>query len=1090
MNRHRYQRLLLGIVAVALSVALAAPGLWNQQPVFAGSKTTPLAAASPGAQLPGLSQPEPLGDETLKAEVRLNRLIYAPGDTLTAVVSVADAAFITGENLALVIAGTETKDMEVLPLATTGNPQRLFTSGKILCQISNGGALKVNDGVLNGKPNEKFVAFFAYKENAIAKPSVATDFGIFFDPQFKGSAVIVEPKIALTADEKQPPADSRPFGTALVKNSLPVQLATEELLFCPTDEAQLKQFLAETGSQITGKGLTFDSGNRQLTWYKVAVNPQAIPAAFLPQLRAFLNAKETLYVSTPEVAQICALTLYWQLEGYVVNFNPRVLFHSQPTTRDARDGSSTSDVFSANSDRATPIIANEIFGLQKAWAFMALWERDQTRIPVAFIDHGFAPNEDFRGYSNDLRQPGIFQRDVQSGRTGPGTSVSTPTTPNSGIGGLSWHGNGVVSTASGLLNNGFGFAGTGGQVVTPMLYRMDGLGSYAFELGVAIAFATADGASIINISAGFPCRAVSSIGSLGIDFCSGVGRQPLCPIVDAIVHTAAATVCTAALVVPLIGPFIAPAICAAAHGAAITVSVICYSTFFDIARDPMRLAIEAAQRRGVTVVASTGNDFFSSLGELCRLIACDNHDTTAWQIVPASLPHVICVGAADPIERDGALQNREFYGDRVDVWAPIDYPYYAPPTITRVVASATQIRNPHDFAGTSAAAPYITGVIAMMQAANPALDPRTATLTPAERAAIPALVRDILRETASVNGAILEGRDTPTHTVEVRLGDHLRNVVNVYAALRRAATYGAGATNFPLASFDGIDASYGFDEEGLRSNDTEVTAVRVRRDGQLTFTGTILHLPAALPAGSAYQDRDCYKWIEDSTTGRYVGGQVQLRLPRRSRFGDLRVNGQPGTLLSRDDFFETWGYDIPDHTGGEEFSVVVAGATPSQDNVYSLTFIPPRRLEICDAASAIALGDATRQWGPYEIEVGGGAAGVSVSRLSLPTRILNAGVLSQCFNITRLPEFTGPGRVLNRNLRVRLNAPSNLSVFVLNAEGARLRPLSHTADSLLFERAEPGMRLVVTAGSTLTAPVAYTLELSVEAAWCNLPTCR
>ena len=104
-----------------------------------------------------------------------------------------------------------------------------------------------------------------------------------------------------------------------------------------------------------------------------------------------------------------------------------------------------------------------------------------------------------------------------------------------------------------------------------------------------------------------------------------------------------------------------------------------------------------------------------------------------WGVVPATLPGVIAVGAVGP-----GLGNSQLYGERVTTWAPDFTRFMAPETL--------DIFSPHvlkDFSGTSAAAPFVTGVVAAMQAVNPSLDPARAT--PQQRATAVQRITDILR---------------------------------------------------------------------------------------------------------------------------------------------------------------------------------------------------------------------------------------------------------------------------------------------------------------------------------------------------------
>ncbi len=101
---------------------------------------------------------------------------------------------------------------------------------------------------------------------------------------------------------------------------------------------------------------------------------------------------------------------------------------------------------------------------------------------------------------------------------------------------------------------------------------------------------------------------------------------------------------------------------------------------------------------GRIVVAAAGND-------------AGNADTTE----PCRLPGVICVGALN--DQDNTAKTYSNSGSAVTIWAPTDI--FAMPDGN----DATQFVI---HSGTSAAAPYVAGVVAMMRAVNPSLSPADA----------------------------------------------------------------------------------------------------------------------------------------------------------------------------------------------------------------------------------------------------------------------------------------------------------------------------------------------------------------------------
>jgi hypothetical protein len=117
----------------------------------------------------------------------------------------------------------------------------------------------------------------------------------------------------------------------------------------------------------------------------------------------------------------------------------------------------------------------------------------------------------------------------------------------------------------------------------------------------------------------------------------------------------------------------------------------------DDAWDDVRRGVDFARSSNVIVVASAGND-----GE---------YQT---EKAPCRTRGVICVGA---VGHDGIAKNYSNWGPVVDIWAPTDiYSTPNPETYTNTGISALPI-----FGGTSAAAPFVGGVIALMRTLKPNL---------------------------------------------------------------------------------------------------------------------------------------------------------------------------------------------------------------------------------------------------------------------------------------------------------------------------------------------------------------------------------
>lgn len=127
---------------------------------------------------------------------------------------------------------------------------------------------------------------------------------------------------------------------------------------------------------------------------------------------------------------------------------------------------------------------------------------------------------------------------------------------------------------------------------------------------------------------------------------------------------------------------------------------------------------------------------------------------------PCIEDHVICIGALNP----GALTKIGYsnFGGQVQIFAPTTIPIMSiPPSANPAgtplpLSQAYGVAAPRTFGGTSASAPFVAGVVAMMKSLNPNLGPDD--------------VARILRETAQPGG---DGQVT--------------RVLNAFAAVKRAA---------------------------------------------------------------------------------------------------------------------------------------------------------------------------------------------------------------------------------------------------------------------------------------------------------------
>jgi len=725
----------------------------------------------------------------------------------------------------------------------------------------------------------------------------------------------------------------------------------DELVIHPRNPAELDQFLKETGGQIlmTDVLLQEKAAGRLPRRYLVRVNPDLGRVEDLPQMSAMFGRKQKLLASSEAALKLCSLVLRYKLNGLVVGVNPRLQFMDKP-----RWGVNPfRDTIGIGSDGT---FKHRLFDIPKVWSYLALWDKDTNRIPVAFLDQGFSPNSDFRPPLAECDMDGadLVENLFMDFRCEPGAATSPPTTGNSFFGDKSWHGNGVVTVAGGVVNNGYGAAGTGGQVVVPMLYRY-GTASYAFEIGLGIRKAVLDGAAVINISAGYPCVVVSDFG-IGSEICTPAGRAVFCAMITTELELAAALVCADAgllLAIPFAGPVLAAEVCGAAQLAAAGAGLACLATLIEgDVRNTMEEGVAFALENGVPVVSISGNKINADNLPPLLLDFIDTEDMNVdhWQIIPGVIDGVICVGAAhDPNPNDGNVtwENAHFFGERVDIWAPIKSKYYCPPTTDAVEPDPTR-HVEEKIGGTSAAVPYITGLIADMMAINPTLNPLNPNLTALERRAIPGRIRDLLVDTAYDAPNLNDwGYRDPT--------GRRRNLVRPLAALQRAAQDvipNLGVYDDTL-NFDEIDANTSHD---VREMAFDLGVLPDAAHAPLEPSGTILTIPGVEPAGVPYTDEDWFSFTVPTAMERRTNqfGQtfdvprhglyettILLITPDTNRFGALEISG--AGFVAGDRVFQPPTADetvrefrAPPMFDGATRSFRVRSDAAGSDNVYLL----------------------------------------------------------------------------------------------------------------------------------------------------------
>lgn len=852
--------------------------------------------------------------------LRLDRVVYESGADVAATLDFGaiDVAF---DNVTIALAAPDSGDAEPMRLVrVAGNRFESTTSLPLSDRGPSSG-----DGRLSVTPGELFHALYLVDHSNAdlrdVEADIITDFAIIAPNG--GPSAEVDAAAALSDDEANPSPDAKPVGTLVKNGGLPIQIATEELILFPRDEGQLTDFLELSGGEVLAEQeLDRSNGDEVTTAYLIAIDPNTAELDNLPALQQLFNEDSDIIASKSDALGMMELSLRYQAEGFVVAVNPRLQFQSAPLPASGESVSHTmamTPALTATSPCIPGVAGREcVENVPAVWAFTALWDGDDREVKVAVLDMGFAPNADFRHPrdGSDLVQCDMTPLVGPGIRCEPGAAEGSPTVGNSFFGDRSWHGTGVVTTLGGIVNDGSGASGVAGLSAVPMLYKFD-TASYAFEMGAGILRAVADGASIINLSAGYPCNVITNFGP-DLDICSPEGRFAICSVVTATVHAAAALTCAT------LGPVTFGAACGVAFTAAAAETAACTAAVAagDM-KGPMASAVSRAAMAGVPVVTIAGNTLdASSLPEVIRdYVDVSDSRTERWGIIPAVLPESIVVGAVDQ-----NLANAHFHGNRVDIWAPIRSNYFHPASIDDPESEQTQ----GDIGGTSAAAPFIAGVVAAMQSINSELDPANPALSRAERASI----------VGRIKGFLSEGNSAFNNTELQALGfsddSERRLVIDPLAAVRAASAEA-------LPDLSGYDDSVNFSEL-LVPDDSEADA-RALTLGE-SLTGTIVHLPAS-GAVTAAPDQDWYSFTMPDTGVGLLRGHARLEFP--AGFGNL-------SLTVSDSFPESVPGLSPASAAvgryflgapGERITLRVAGVAGG-DNVYKLlvTEVEPEAVRV------------------------------------------------------------------------------------------------------------------------------------------------
>lgn len=628
------------------------------------------------------------------------------------------------------------QDGELVNLTEINTNSGVFRSDCLPLVI---GDAKPLDGTLQVNPGDLISAFYSDPDNAeppqdpdefLRTIDTSADVALISGGTPKGDFTFdIDPSILpqeLSTGPGQLPGEGpRPLGMVLNPQGYPVLYGEDQIVYRPVNQQDLEDFLkqwdgivvdrfripAEDGQAETG-GLRYDV-------IRVDLSGQDLDD--LAYVAEILGSHGHHVFSSQNAAKLLALALEEQLGGRLVMHNPLLWYLADPVTAEelGTDGITHANGFAQASFNTSNI------RVQDAALYLDLIDRDAAgAVDVAFIDGGFAgpadypPGDPLHGLTNpdygtdfgllrqaDCHVPGDCH-------VGVGSAAGANPVPfcAGGAGGFcDWHGIGDFSIAAAVGDNAFGAMGVAGLgrgaggrtgargLVDPILIKMGT--PYFSEAAKALVAADEVNPDVINMSNGFACEPFWDI-----DFCKWETRAAidvLCSAVAFAVFIALGLLGPAGAIIGALLAIIAIAGC----------SVIDYfeaEAGFDAA-DALRAAVRAAADDDTVLVASGPEVATAAPGGFEG-----PYDARDIEFIPCSLLKVTCVGSLG-LEPSRSPDASDPFGSEIDVWAPGTFPIGTSTPVPGTGGATTGV------SGTSPAAGFVTGVVALMKAAAPSL---------------------------------------------------------------------------------------------------------------------------------------------------------------------------------------------------------------------------------------------------------------------------------------------------------------------------------------------------------------------------------
>src|SRR5688572_2672055 len=349
-----------------------------------------LLAAVTFISVPVFSQKQKLSKATSSpVQLKLDKRFYSAGETVGASLTLKAGA--TMIHPFIILVSPRTGDAEGVKLRSGSNGMYETETRVKLDPSSVKGK---NDGVLAVQPGEVIVAYYyntdqknKNPQNKAAQPDIVCEFAFVRGNENYRANLMINKSLALQQNEAVENA-----ATLLVEGQVPVQVASNQLIFYSNNDQQWKEFMQYSNCKLVA---TIPGGNAKTgATYLVEVPVKEQNLNDLGQLRQFLGFKQKLLSSNEETMKLLQFCAIANLDGYAVSLNPRLQFNSA-------DAKATLDYFSnpGTGDNMPISFQQNITSIQKVWNYMAIWDRDNMRVNVAIIDMGFNTNQDFRNAS-------------------------------------------------------------------------------------------------------------------------------------------------------------------------------------------------------------------------------------------------------------------------------------------------------------------------------------------------------------------------------------------------------------------------------------------------------------------------------------------------------------------------------------------------------------------------------------------------------------------------------------------------------------------------------------------------------------------